>query len=272
MRIRLYIVLIILILVSSCSEYQKLLKGTDSELKKTKAKEYYEAGKYIKSTELLSQILPRYRGTDEAEELNWINAQSFYAMKDYYMAGTYFKTFIEEFPFGKYAEEANLNAAMCDYMIAPRPELDQENTKNSIEGFNIFINKFPYSPKVEESKKLVKELEEKLVEKSYMSAKLYYEMKQYKAAVVALNNSMKEYTDTKYREEMMFLKLNSLLLYAENSMANKQKERYQATLDDYYSFMEEFPKSRYLKDINGIFQKTNKYLKAGIPDTGVNNQ
>lgn len=272
MKFRLYIVLIILVLVSSCGEYGKLLKSSDYDLKKEKAKEYYEAGQYVKSTELLTQILPRFRATEEAEELNWINAQSYYGMKDFYMGGSSFKTFIDQFPFGKHAEEAHFMAAMCDYKIAPRSELDQDNSRNAIEGFNIFITKFPGSAKVEEAKKLIKELEEKLVEKSYLSAKLYYEMKQYKAAVVALNNSMKEYADTKYREEMMFLKLNSLFLYAENSQAIKQKERYQTTLDDYFSFMEEFPKTQYSREVNGIFQKTNKYLKAGIPDSGVNKQ
>jgi outer membrane protein assembly factor BamD len=269
MRFRLYIVLIILLLASSCGEYEKLLKSTDFDLKKSKAKEYYDAGQYVKVTELLTQILPRYRATDEAEDLNWMNAQSYYGMKDYFMAGSTFKSFIDLFPFGKHAEEAYFMAAMCDYNISSRPELDQENSRNSIEGFKIFINKFPNSSKVEESNKLIRELEDKQVEKSYLSAKLYYDMKQYKAAVVALNNSLKEFANTKYREKMMYLKLNSLFQYAELSLANKQKERYQATLDDYYSFMEEFPQSIYLKDVNGIFQKTNKYLKAGIPDTGV---
>ena len=33
-------------------------------------------GQYVKATELLAQILPRYRATEEAEELNWMNAQS----------------------------------------------------------------------------------------------------------------------------------------------------------------------------------------------------
>jgi outer membrane protein assembly factor BamD len=94
-------------------------------------------------------------------------------------------------------------------------------------------------------------------------------MEQYKAAVMALSNSLKEYANTKYREKMMYLKLNSLFQYAELSQAVKQKERYQTTLDDYYSFMEEFPKSTYSKDVNNIFQKTNKFLKAGIPDSGV---
>jgi outer membrane protein assembly factor BamD len=86
-------------------------------------------------------------------------------------------------------------------------------------------------------------------------------MKQYKAAVVALDNSLKEFPETGYREEMMFLKMNSLFLYAENSVANKQTERYQATLDDYYSFMEEYPKSSYLREIGRIYQATAKMLK-----------
>lgn len=261
MRFRLYIVLIILLLVSSCGEYEKLLKSTDYDLKKEKAKEYYKDTQYVKATELFAQILPRYRATEEAEELNWMNASSFYGMKDYIMAGSYFKTFIEQYPFGKHSEEAYFLAAMSDYNLAPKPELDQDYTNKALEGFNIFINKYPASPKVDECREMIKILEEKLVEKSYISARLYYDMHQYKAAVTALNNSLKEYSNSKYREEMMFLKLNSLFLYAENSLAVRQKERYQATLDDYYSFMEEFPKSKYSKDVNKILDETSKYLK-----------
>jgi outer membrane protein assembly factor BamD len=269
MRLRIYIVLISLVLLNSCGQYEKLIKSSDFELKKAKAKEYFADGQYVKTTELLAQILPRYRATEEAEELNWMNCQAYYGMKDYYMAGSYFKSFMDQFPFGKHSEEANYMSALCDYNISAKPELDQDNTKNAIEGFNIFLNKFPNSSRAEESKKMINDLQDKLVEKSYLSAKLYYDMKQYKAAVVALNNSLKEYANSKYREKMMFLKLNSLYQYAELSLANKQKERYQATLDDYYSFMEEFPKSTYAKDVNGIYQKTNKFLKAGIPDSGV---
>ncbi len=258
-----YILLILLVLVSSCGEFEKLLKSDDYDLKKAKAREYFDDGKYVKATELLAQLLPRYRATEEAEDLNWLNAQSFYKMKDYFSAGTYFKSYADQYPFGKYAEEAVFMGALCDYNIAPRAELDQDNTRNAIEGFNVFIRRYPYSPRIEECKKLVKELEEKLVEKSYMSAKLYYDMKQYKSAITALTNSLKNYSDTKYREEMMFLKLNSLFLYAENSLAVRQKERYQATLDDYYSFMEEFPGSKYSREVKRIFQKISEYLKTG---------
>jgi outer membrane protein assembly factor BamD len=269
MKFRLYIVLIILVLVSSCGEYEKLLKSTDYELKKTKAKEYYDATQYVKATELLAQILPRYRATDEAEELNWMNASAYYGMKDYYSAGSYFSAFIEEFPFGKHAEEAYFMTAFCNYKISPNSELDQESSRTAIEGFNIFINRFPSSSKVAEAKEHIKTLQDKIVEKSYLSARLYYDMKQYKAAAIALNNSLKEYSESKFREEMMFLKLSSLYLYAYNSQAIRQKERYQSTMDDYYSFMEEFPKSQYSKDVNSIFVKTNRYLKPAGSNTVV---
>jgi len=107
----------------------------------------------------------------------------------------------------------------------------------------------------------VKELQERLVEKSYLSARLYYDLKQYRAATVSLANSLKEYPDTKYREELMYLKLDALFLYAEKSISAKQVERYQAAMDEYYSFIEEFPKSKYEKDVYRIFQSTAKFLR-----------
>ena len=270
MRFKLHIVLISLLLLVSCGEYEKLLKSTDYDLKKAKAKEYYEGGQYVKATELFSQILPRYRATEEAEDLNWMNAQSFYGMKDYFTAGSYFKSYLDQYPYGKYAEEASFMAALCDYNIAPRPELDQDNTRTALEQFSVFITRYPSSSRVEECKRYIKVLQEKLVEKSYLSAKLYFEMKQYKSAIVALTNSLKEYSESKYREEMMFLKLSSLFMYAENSTASKQRERYQDTLDDYYSFMEEYPDSRFSREVTRIFEATSKFLKIGTAEPVTN--
>jgi outer membrane protein assembly factor BamD len=271
MNLRVFIVLIVSLLVSSCGEYQKLLKSTDYELKKNKVKEYYDKGEYVKVTELLAQVLPRYRATEEAEGLSWMNAESYLGMKDYIMAGSEFKNFSDLYPYSKNAEEANFMTAMCDYYQSPRAELDQENTRNAINGFNLFLSKFPASARADEAKNHVKEMEDRIVEKSYLSAKLYYDMKQYKAAVVALNNSLKEFPETSNREELMFLKLNSLFLYAEYSYASKQTERYQATLDDYYSYMEEFPKGNYSREVARIYQATAKILKINT-EVKANNQ
>ncbi|HVN58757.1 MAG TPA: outer membrane protein assembly factor BamD [Bacteroidales bacterium] len=272
MKIRYIIFLVLALILVSCSQYSKLLKSTDYELKKNKAKEYFENGDFSRVTQLLEQIIPRYRATDEAEDLTWMSAQSYYGMKDFMMAGAEFRNYANLYPYGKHDEEANFLAAMCDYYQSPRPELDQASTTSAIESFSLFISKYPSSQRAVEAKNYVKEMKDKLSEKSYLSARLYYRMDQYKAAVTALSNSLKEFPETKFRHEMMFLKLNSLYLYAVNSIPSKQTERFQSALDDYYSFIEEFPKTSYSKDLARIYQATTKALKINIDQTQTNSK
>jgi len=262
MRIRLIIIILMALVATSCGEYEKLLKSGDFELKKQKVYDYYDDGKYTKSIELLTQILPRYRATDEAEQLNWINAQAHYKIRDYMMAGTYYQNFADTYPGSNNAEEASYLSALCDYNMSPRPELDQAYTRKAIESFTIFMQRYPTSTRLDDCKTRVLELQEKLVEKSYLSARLYYDLKQYRSATVSLANSLKEYPDTKYREELMFLKLDALYLYAEMSIPSRKVERFQTTLDEYYSFIEEFPQSKYSRDVKRIFDNTAKFLKV----------
>jgi outer membrane protein assembly factor BamD len=261
MRTKIYILLLIALTVTSCGEYDALLKSTDNELKKQKVYEYYDAGKYMKVTELLTQILPRYRATEEAEQLNWINAQATYKLLDFEIAEQYFKDFAELYPISNNAEEALYMAAMCNYNLSPRAELDQAYTNKAIESFTIFMTRFPNSTRNEDCKVKKKEMQEKLVEKSYISSRLYYDMGEFRAATVSLSNSLKEYPDTKYREELMFLKLDALFQTAQRSIPSKQRDRFQSTLDEYYSFIEEYPKSEHEKDVAKIYATTAKFLK-----------
>jgi outer membrane protein assembly factor BamD len=267
MRIRPIIIILLGLIVTSCGEYEKLLKSSDYELKKQKVFDYYDDGKYTKSIELLEQILPRYRATAEAEQLNWINAQANYKIRDYMMAGTYYQNFADTYPGSNNAEEASYLAAMCDYYMSPRAELDQANTRKAIESFTIFLTRYPNSTRIDDSKSRIKQMQEKLVEKSYLSGRLYYDLGKYRAATVSLANSLKEYPDTKYREELMYLKLDALYMYAQKSIPSKQVERFQSTLDDYYSFIEEFAQSKYSKGAAKIFQTTSRFLKVDTSET-----
>ena len=86
-----------------------------------------------------------------------------------------------------------------------------------------------------------------------MSGKLYYELGDYKASIISLQNSLEEFPNTEHREELMYLLLRSNYLLAENSIVEKQSERYQDTVDKYYSFVGEFPKSIYRKDADRMY-------------------
>lgn len=268
MKIRnLFVILIIFFLATSCG-YEKILKSSDWDFKYIKAMEYYEKGMYVKSATLFEQLKPRLRGTGKAEELNFYHAMSYYLMGDYIMGGHYFRTFVNTFFHSIHAEEADFLAGYCNYLMSPRASLDQESTYNAITSFTLFKSKFPNSTRIEECDRLIAEMEEKLVEKSYLTAKLYFDLGNFKAAMVALRTSLSEYPETQFREELMFLRLKSSFLLAENSILEKQQERYQSAIDEYYSFVDEFPESEYIREAERIHTSARKRITQ--PDINAN--
>lgn len=254
------IILTLSVLLFSCGEYEKLLQSDDFELKLEKAKEYYDNEQYIKAVTVYEQLIGRYQASAKAEEINYYHAKSYFGMRDYILAGHYFETFYRTYGSSQYREEAAFMASYCNYLLSPRPSLDQEYTLKAIEGFSLFQRRFPYSERIDEAKEIIRELENKLAEKAYMGARLYYDLGHYKAAVVALSNSLRDYPDSPFREEEVFLKLKSSFLLAENSVSDKKRERYQITLDEYYSYIEEFPEGEFAKDARKIYEDTADVL------------
>jgi outer membrane protein assembly factor BamD len=256
----LYSVILALTLVS-CSGYEKLLKSSDYNLKYRKAFEYYEKGDYDKASTLFDDIVNVFRGTTKADTISFYQAMSYYKQNDYILGAHYFGTFAQNFMYSPFTEEAEYLEAFCYYQQSPRPSLDQSTTTRAIEILNTYVNKYPLSKHNEEARNLIIELEDKLVEKSRLSAKLYYDMGVYKSSIVALKGSLEEYPNTKHKEELMWLVLDSNYRLAENSIPSKQKERFQSTIDEYFSFTSAFPNSNHKKDADKIYEIAGKYIK-----------
>jgi len=259
-KINILIVVISLLVLSSCNEYQKVLKSSDYELKLKTALELYENEDYARSETLLEELIRIYNGQEEAEQIFYYYAKCYYGLKDYPMAGYYFKQFADNYAQSQWAEECNFLQAYCLYLSSPSPKLDQTSTNQAIEELILFVRKFPASTYVSQCNDLIDELRDKLVEKSFMNAKLYYEMDQYKASITALNNSIEEFPETKYKEELLFLILKSSFKLADNSVISKKKERFQATIDSYYALVDEFPETLYLKEAERYFENSKQEL------------
>jgi len=149
----------------------------------------------------------------------------------------------------------------CFYKQSPRAELDQQTTYKAITAMQMFMVKYPTSDRLTESREIVAEMSNKLVEKSYISAKLYYDLGYYKSAILALRNSLIQYPDTEYREELLFLILKSSYLLADGSIPSLQLERFQATVDEYYSYIGEFPDTSHTKEAKRMYEVSNKFLE-----------
>lgn len=244
----------------SCSGFEKVLKSKDYNFKYKKALEYYKKKDWYRATTLLEQLSPIFAGTQKADTVQFYNAMGNYYQGDYILAGHYFDTFRKTYPRSIFTEEAEYMYAYCYYESSPRPELDQENTQAAILTFTEFIDKYPNTDKLTKVNKILVELKDKLSEKSYLSSKLYYNTSEYKAAIVALKNSVKDFPDSKHREEQLFLIVKSAYLLADNSVPSKQKERFQKTIDEYYTFVGEFPNSEYSKEAKEMYDAAMKFL------------
>ncbi|MDF1546300.1 MAG: outer membrane protein assembly factor BamD [Bacteroidales bacterium] len=248
------------LLGTSC-KYQKLLKSSDSDLKFDKAKQYYEDGDYAKAMTIFEQLIPIFRGTDKGEEVSYLFAYCNYYVKDYILAGHYFRRFAGSFPNSEHAEESSFMSAYCYYLDAPKPSLDQETTRKAIQEFQLYISRYPKSERIQECNDLVDELRRRLEKKSYDNAMLYYRVEQYKAAVVSLKSSLKEFPDTDYREDILYYIIKSNYKYALMSIYGKTKERLEDTLRDYKVFIKTYPNSKYNKDVAKIYVDVTDKLK-----------
>lgn len=248
----------------SCGEFNTVLKSTDHEYKYKKGIEYYQAGDYTHAITIFEDLVYAFRGTSKGDDLYYYYANSCYKTQDYVLAGHYFKSIYESYPRSEYTEEAQFMVGMCYYKDSPNPMLDQEISLKAIDAFQLFINVYPFSSRIAEANSRIDEMNEKLVYKSFLSARLYYDMSYFKASVNALNNSLNDYPSTKYREELKFLLFKSKYYMAINSVEDKKRERLIEARDEYFTFADEFPESKYIKEVKKDFKQLSSLL--GLSD------
>lgn len=242
----------LLVLISSCSQYEKLLKSTDHEKKYAAALEYYKKKDYYRTLQLLDEVMPVYRGTEKSEQVYYHYAYSYYGQESYLMASYHFKNFSKTFPRSKYAEECSFMSAYCFYLDSPVYSLDQENTHKAISELQSYINEYPQSTRIDSCNKLIDQLRVKLEDKSFESAKLYFNTGEYKAAIVAFNNTLKDFPNTKYRELATYYIFESSFRLAMNSIEDKKNERLKSAYSAYNDFVERFPESKLRKQADGF--------------------
>ena len=265
MKKNIFIILLSALLLPSCGEYNKLLKSTDYEYKYEAAKNYFAKGQYNRAATLLNELIAILKGTDKAEESLYMLGMSYYNQKDYQTAAQTFIQYYNVYPRGIYTELARFHAGKALYLDTPEPRLDQSGTYTAIQQLQMFMEYFPQSSRKEEAQNMIFALQDKLVMKEYLSAKMYYNLgnylgNNYLSCVITAQNALKDYPYTNLREDLSILILRAKYEMAINSVDDKKPERYRETVDEYYAFKNEFPESKYLKDAERIFQESRKVL------------
>jgi outer membrane protein assembly factor BamD len=226
----------------------------------------------------LEELITILKGTNNAEESLYMLAMCNYNIKDYVTASHYFSNYYNTYPSGKFTELARYHSGKALFLDTPEPRLDQSSTYKAIQELQVFMEYYPGSPRSTEAQLMIFALQDKLVEKEYMSAKLYYDLGTYTgntsytadmqingnnflACITTAQNILKDYPYSSMREEIAMLLLRAKYKLGSESVLEKKEERMREAIDEYYSFKNEFPESKYIKEVEDIYKDASKYVK-----------
>ncbi|MCI9284275.1 MAG: outer membrane protein assembly factor BamD [Muribaculaceae bacterium] len=264
--LRIIYALLLLAAFTSCGEYQRVLKSTDADYHLDFAKRAFEEKKYTQAATVLEPVVTVFKGSEKAEDALYLLALSNYENKDYESAGAYFKTYYQRFPKGKYTELARYFCGYGYYLDSPDPQLDQTGTIKAIQELQSFLDYFPRSDKVSVAQNAIFELQDKLTLKQLENAQLYYNLgtylgNNYESAVIVAKNAIKDYPYSKYKEDLELLILKSRYQEARESVDEKKADRFREVVDEYYSFINNYPDSPHREEAENIFKIASRYTK-----------
>lgn len=272
------------LLLVSCSEYSYVLKSNDYEFRYETAKALYAEGHYRHAAELFSLLLAPLKGTQYGEESLYMLAESNLKAKDYESAAMFFRKYYQAYPKGHYMELARYNSGYALYKQTSDVRLDQTSTMEAITEFQTFLDYCPDTNLKDQAQEIIYALQDKLVLKEYLAAKLYYDLgtytinsiyggNNYEACVVTAQNALKDYpyASASLREDLSILVLRAKYLLARHSVEEKRVERFRDTVDEYYAFQNDFPESQYKKDAELIFYYAERVIakKGALLDDDV---
>ena len=250
------IIIVSAMLLTGCAnEFNQVYKTSDYSYKYEYAKECFMKGKYTRAVTLLQDLVTLQKGTDNAQESLYMLAMAQYLGKDYESAAATFKKYYSSYPKGVYAEMAQYYIGQSLYMSTPEPRLDQSQTVAAISAFQDYLDLFPDAKYRETAQNRLFALQDKLVQKEFYSAKLYYDLGQYfgnctnggnnyEACIITAQNALKDYPYTSMREKFALLIMKSKYELAQQSIEEKKFERFQDAEDECYGFINEYPDSK----------------------------
>ena len=239
----------------SCSEYSKIVKGDNYQLKFESANSLYEKNDFDRCIVLYEQIYQHSPRTGEGELAYYRLAKSYFETEDFYMAEYYFESYISRFPFSQKVEESYFMKALCSVRNSPRYYLDQGETEKAINNVQEFINRYPESKLVDTCNVIIDELRFKIERKDFEEVRLYSKTENYRAASTSAEIFNSKYGRSRFLEENGYILVKNSVLLAQNSIESKKQERIEKAKESFLNFAFQFKNSRYLNELSNLIEK-----------------
>ncbi|MEO6694074.1 MAG: outer membrane protein assembly factor BamD [Ignavibacteria bacterium] len=200
----------------------------DPEKAYSQAKSRYDKKDYLDAIDDFNLIKLKFSGSSVVDKAIYFLGMSYYKREEYILAAYEFETLIKSYPTSSLIEESRYSLAMCYYKLSPAFNLDQTYTRYAITEFQNFLELYPRSKNAGQSESKIKELKNKLSYKALKSAELYFNLGNYKSALVYYDNVLDDYFETDYSDDALYGKIQTLIIKKQYDKAKKEIERFES--------------------------------------------
>lgn len=226
----------------SCRSQDLIRPGDSLEVAFEKAKSQYDQEKWSSAADAFETVVSIGRGTDLGQDAQFYLAESYYNSRRYLLAASEYERYTSFYPRSERRELADFKAAVSYYNMSPRYKLDQTYTREAIERFRLFVSRHPDSERVSEASEHIDELRNKLARKKYEAANFYMRTERFQAATVYHDVVIDQYPESKWAERALVDQIEAYILYADDSVQERQKERYEEAVTSYETYLQLFPR------------------------------
>jgi len=239
----------------------KLLKNPDASYKLRRAEQFFVKKEYTKAQQVYEDIMPFFKTSKEFEDIYYKYAYCAYHLSDFMNAENLYKSYLEIFPTSGRAEEIDYMRAYCYYKQSPKAQLDQTNTLRAMGMMQTFINTHPGSPRNKEATDIIDICRAKLETKDFLSAQLYYDLGQFRAAGVAFTSLLNAYPESYRADEYKLMVIKSYFRFAEMSVEEKKVERFEQVVSECFEFVDRYPESKWKKEVDTFLNSSQNNIK-----------
>jgi outer membrane protein assembly factor BamD len=183
-------------LLAGCASRGPAWDRMDAETLFTFGVEQLEARRWSDAEDAFRQLIARYPTHARVQEARFRLGQTYQGRREWITAATEFNRVASDYPGGPWADNARYEVCASYSRLAPRPQLDQEYTEVALEHCRSLLLYYPDSEFVPQAQELMVELENRLAEKEFRTADLYFGRRAYDSAIIYYQLVTDEYGTT----------------------------------------------------------------------------
>jgi outer membrane protein assembly factor BamD len=185
-------------MVAACASRGSTLDGLDADALFAHAAEEMERRRWDDAVNAFERFVFLYPNHVRAQEARFRIGQSYQGRREWLTAAVEFNRLAAEFPVGAWADDARFEVCRSYAELSPRPQLDQEFTRQAVEHCQSLLMFYPESEFVPRAEEIIVRMTDRLAEREFIIGEGYFRRRAFDSAVIYYDDLATAFPGTRW--------------------------------------------------------------------------